>query len=133
MHGEDLPLPHDHDLRRESLDSRSRRQQLDHAVGPGADPDQDKFTNAQENIAGTDPTKAASLLKMQSVARSVSGATVTWQSVTNRHYQVMARTNASAGTWLNVGGVFTPSGTNSSILDSSATNTLRIYRVQALP
>jgi hypothetical protein len=102
-------------------------------AAPNADPDHDGMVNSQEYIAGTDPTNSASLLKLNSVTKAANGATVTWQSVTNRHYQVMSRTNLAAGTWQNVGGIFTPSGTNSQLLDATATNGLRFYRVQVLP
>ena len=91
------------------------------------------MVNYQEYIAGTDPTNAASLLKITSVTKAASTAAVSWQSVTNRHYQVMSRTNLAAGTWQNVGGIFTPSGTNSQLLDTTATNRLRFYRVQVMP
>jgi hypothetical protein len=102
-------------------------------AAPNADPDHDGMVNSQEYVAGTDPTNAASLLELTSVTEAGNGTTVTWQSVTNRHYQVMSRTNLAAGTWQNVGGVFTPTGTNSSLLDATATNGLRFYRVQVLP
>jgi hypothetical protein len=100
---------------------------------PAADPDSDGMSNWQEYVAGTNPTNEASLLQMESVVQAGNGATVTWQSVTNRHYQVMGRTNLAVGTWQNVGSVFTPAGTHSSVLDSSATNAVRFYRVQVLP
>ena len=102
-------------------------------AAPTADPDHDGMVNYQEYIAGTDPTNAASLLKITSVTKAASTAAVSWQSVTNRHYQVMCRTNLAAGTWQNVGGIFTPSGTNSQLLDTTATNRLRFYRVQVMP
>ena len=100
---------------------------------PNADLDQDGMSNLQEYIAGTDPTNAASLLTINSVNSAANGTTVTWQSVTNRHYELMSRTNLAAANWQNVGGVFTPSGTSSQFLDATATNGLRFYRVQVLP
>ena len=91
------------------------------------------MSNSQECLAGTDPTNAASLLKIKSLTKAANGTTVVWQSVTNRHYQVMSRTNVTAGTWQNVGSVFTPTNTTSQLLDATATNGLRFYRVQVLP
>ena len=54
------------------------------------------MSNLQEYIAGTDPTNAASLLTIKSVLSAANGTTVTWQSVTNRHYQLMSRINLAA-------------------------------------
>ena len=102
-------------------------------AAPNADPDHDGMRNWQEQLAGTVPTNAASLLKIISVKKAANGATVTWQSVTNRHYQLMGRTNVPAGAWQNVGGIFTPTSTTSQLLDAAATNARRFYRVQALP
>ncbi len=102
-------------------------------AAPLADPDHDGMSNSQEYAAGTNPTNATSLLKISSVKRATNGATVTWQSVTNRHYQVLSRTNTSAGAWQTVGGVVTPTSTTSQLFDSAGTNNRRFYRVQALP
>lgn len=51
-----------------------------------ADTDGDGMNNWQEWIAGTDPTNAASVLVMLPLSNSVSGAIVSWQSVSNRTY-----------------------------------------------
>jgi hypothetical protein len=102
-------------------------------AAPNADPDNDGMNNTAENIAGTDPTSSSSLLKITSIKRATNGTTVAWQSVTNRHYQVMSRTNLSTATWTNVGSVVTPAGTNTQFLDASALGTMKFYRVQVLP
>jgi hypothetical protein len=44
------------------------------------DSDGDGMNNWQEAIAGTNPTNAASLLKIVSVFKSISGMTIKWQS-----------------------------------------------------
>jgi hypothetical protein len=102
-------------------------------AAPGADPDGDGFNNYAEFISGTNPTNALSLLKVQSVSTSVSGTLVTWQGSTGKHYQLMSRTNVASGTWQNVGGVYTASNSVPQLLDVTATNGSRFYRVQALP
>jgi hypothetical protein len=60
------------------------------------DSDGDGMNNWQEWIAGTNPTNAASLLKILSVSNSVSGTTVTWQSVSGKTYLLQRSTNLLA-------------------------------------
>ena len=60
------------------------------------DSDGDGMNNWQEWIAGTNPTNAASLLKILSVSNSVSGTTVTWQSVSGKTYFLQRSTNLLA-------------------------------------
>jgi hypothetical protein len=100
---------------------------------PDADPDGDGMNNFAESVAGTIPTNAASLLKMLNVVVAGNGTTSVWQSVVGKRYQVSANTNLAISAWQNVGSVVTAAGTNSQILDTTATNTSRFYRVQVLP
>jgi hypothetical protein len=53
-----------------------------------ADTDNDRMNNWQEWRSHTDPTNAASLLKMLSLTNNLSGTTVTWQSVDGVTYSV---------------------------------------------
>ncbi|HEX3798549.1 MAG TPA: matrixin family metalloprotease [Verrucomicrobiae bacterium] len=101
-------------------------------AAPAADPDHDGFNNAAEYVAGTNPTDAASFLKLDGVTHAANGNTVTWQSVASHRYQLVFSTNLVTGTWQNVGGVVTANGTTASELDTS-TNPLRFYRIEALP
>jgi len=61
-----------------------------------ADTDGDGFKNWQEWRAGTSPTDATSLLQMLTTSNSVSGATVTWQSVAGVTYLVQRAGNLAA-------------------------------------
>ncbi|MGB7748184.1 MAG: choice-of-anchor Q domain-containing protein [Verrucomicrobiia bacterium] len=61
-----------------------------------ADPDHDGMNNWQEWKAGTNPTNAASVLQLLSPSNSVSGMTVSWQSVSGVTYYLQRSTNLSA-------------------------------------
>jgi hypothetical protein len=58
-----------------------------------ADPDQDGMNNWQEWLAGTNPTNAASVLRLQRPLFVPGSVTLTWSSVTNRAYFVERATN----------------------------------------
>jgi hypothetical protein len=60
------------------------------------DSDGDGLNNWQEAIAGTNPTNAASVLKIVSLTRNVSGNVVKWQSVPNAKYFLQRSTNLLA-------------------------------------
>jgi hypothetical protein len=102
-------------------------------AAPDADPDADGMNNFSEYIAGTNPTNAASVLKMLSVTRSGNTATLRWLSGNGKKYQLLYRANLASGGWSNLGSVVIASGTNTQFTDSTATNAVRFYRVQALP
>jgi hypothetical protein len=61
-----------------------------------ADGDGDGLNNWQEWIAGTNPTDSASVLLLGSPSNTVSGVTITWQSVSGKIYFVERATDFSA-------------------------------------
>jgi len=63
-----------------------------------ADSDGDGMNNYAEWKAGTNPTDATSVLKLLPPANSVSGITVTWQSVSGVTYYLRSSTNLPAFT-----------------------------------
>lgn len=103
------------------------------AAAPTADPDHDGYNNYAEYISGTIPTNSASYLKVLSTTTTGSGTTVKWTGSAGKRYQLTSRTNLTTATWQNVGGVFTASNSAPQFLDTTATNGMRFYRVQALP
>jgi hypothetical protein len=106
------------------------------------DPDGDGMTNLQEFKAGTDPTNSASFFGIISVAGVSNDARVTWNSVTNRAYDIWATLPTANGGYTNSFGPsplnpFPIAGTPSNVfwLDfGGATNTpTRFYRVRVVP
>jgi hypothetical protein len=61
-----------------------------------ADMDGSGMNNWQDWIAGTNPTNAATALRMLSATGTGSGVLVTWTSVTNRSYSLERATNLDA-------------------------------------
>ncbi len=102
-------------------------------AGPAADPDGDAFPNSSENVAGTNPTNATSLLKIDSIKHDVTGARVTWQSVPGKSYQLVWRSPIHAAGWTAVGTPVLASTTTTNKLDPVGTSTNRFYSVQVLP
>jgi hypothetical protein len=89
-----------------------------------ADTDGDGMNNWQEWMSGTNPTNAASVLKMISATNSVSGMTVKWQSLTNVIYYLQRSTNLSTSPAFTSihSNLIRYTGTTSSYTDTTATN-----------
>jgi hypothetical protein len=102
-------------------------------AAPGADPDQDGFINSLENVAGTNPTNAASLLKIDSIRQDITGARVTWRSVPGKSYQLQWSSPLTAASWTAVGTPLLASTSVTNKLDPAGTATNRFYRVLVLP
>jgi hypothetical protein len=66
-----------------------------------ADPDGDGANNLQEFMAGTDPTNAASVLRVQ-LNNSPEGMFLSWPTQPGLTYQVQVKTNLAAA-WVNLG------------------------------
>jgi hypothetical protein len=100
------------------------------------DSDGDGMNNWQEAVAGTNPTNAASVLKMLSVSNSISGSIVKWQSVASKFYYLQRSTNllvnpAFVSIYTNPPNLFF---TTLSFVDTTATNGgPYFYRVQVQP
>ncbi|HLX68050.1 MAG TPA: S8 family serine peptidase, partial [Verrucomicrobiae bacterium] len=65
---------------------------------PTADPDHDGMSNLAEWIAGTNPTNAASSLRLTSISATNPGAiAVSWSSVAGKSYWLERTTNLATG------------------------------------
>lgn len=75
-------------------------QYFGHLTGtdPNADPDHDGMGNLAEWIAGTNPTNAASVLRLRLVsATNANNIVVSWPSVAGKYYWLQRATNLPAG------------------------------------
>ena len=95
------------------------------------DSDGDHMNNWQEWKAGTIPTNAASVLQLASPSNSVSGVTVTWQSVSGKTYFLQRSTNLSAQPAFSTiqSNIVGQTGTTSYTDTTAAGHDLSIYRV----
>ncbi len=129
------PFP---DFNFDGLDDRFQRQFFSRwtslQAAPTVDADNDHFTNADEYLAGSDPTDAESVLRLESVRYDAGGATLTWPSAPGRRYQILRRPSIdSLRGWQPIGDPVTASGEIADFFDESSAATQQFYRVQALP
>jgi hypothetical protein len=125
------------DFNFDGLDDRFQRQYFPlftaTNAAPTADPDGDGMNNQAEQIAGTSPVSATSLLKLESLTQNASGTTIRWKSVAGKRYQVYARSQIVGAAWQPLGAPVTASGATAQYFEAGATNALKFYRVQVLP
>ena len=93
----------------------------------------DGLNNYQEWMAGTNPTNAASVLKMTSAVptNNLAGMVVTWQSVTNRTYFLQRSVNLAAQpAFSTIQNNIVGHTNTTSYLDTTATNSSQyFYRI----
>ena len=102
-------------------------------AAPTADPDHDGISNAQEHIAGTDPTNAGSFFSIDRVTQTAAGTVVEWKSCPGKRYQVFTKATFGPGPWLKAGTPVTATRATMQFHDASATDSIRFYRLQVLP
>ena len=66
------------------------------ASGPQDDPDGDGYSNAREQIMGTDPNAPDIAFQLDLSSWDRGLARLSWAGVTNRNYEVLSGTNAAA-------------------------------------
>lgn len=101
----------------------------DSRVGADADPDGDGMTNLQEYQAGTDPTNAASVLRITSLKLM---PVITWSSVIGINYQV-ERQYLNSTNWFQLLPTVRATNSSSVYVDLTTTNSQTIYRIQVIP
>ena len=98
-------------------------------LDPNGDFDHDGMSNAAEDIAGTDPLDASSVLRILSLA---GGNQLTWSSVSGKTYLIFATEDLTTN-FMPISGVITATTATASYLDHAATNSTKFYRVNVLP
>jgi len=83
-------------------------------LDPNGDYDGDGMSNAAEDLAGTNPLDAASLLRILSLA---NGNLLTWSSVANKNYRVLT-TPDLATNFVPLSGLLTATNSTTSYLDA---------------
>jgi hypothetical protein len=96
-----------------------------------ADSDGTGMPNWQKWIAGLNPTNPASVLQMLATSNSITGTTVTWQSVTNRIYYLQRASNlATQPAFLAIQSNIVGQAGTTRYTDASATNGVSyFYRI----
>jgi hypothetical protein len=69
------------------------------------DPDGDRQSNLDEFLSGTDPQDPLSVLRIDSVASSGSGAEIRFLAIAGHSYSVQHRPAVESGTWTNLAAV----------------------------
>ncbi|MBK7998230.1 MAG: lamin tail domain-containing protein [Verrucomicrobia bacterium] len=92
------------------------------------DSDGDGLTNAQEQKAGTDPTNAASFLKIDSIT-SAGSTTLTFGAISNRTYSVQFSDSLNPGSWNTLSAVPARSTNWTATIQDSTPNANRFYRL----
>ena len=95
-----------------------------------ADPDGDGLTNAQEFTAGTNPTNAASLLKITSLVVSGNDYVASFPTVSGKFYRMERSDTLQAGSWTTVLDNIAGTGGTVQVTDvGAAAQNKRFYRI----
>jgi hypothetical protein len=97
-------------------------------VHPLADTDRDGVADSSELIAGTDPTNAASVLRLQTRVAAAM-AVLNWPSVNGRNYSIQFNPTLNGGVWQTLTNNLQGSGGTLQVLDPVTTGINRFYRL----
>ncbi len=139
-HGFVEVLPLFPDFNFDGLDDRFQRRSFSPftvpEAAPGADPDGDRWTNAREFSAGSDPRDGASTgLRVTILRQQVTATTaeVTCETAPGARYQLFRRADVAGATWQSVGLAVTAVGNSTVLLDPDTAGRFQFYRVRQLP
>ena len=98
---------------------------------PDGNPDGDAFTTLQEYVADTNPTNAASFLRVTALDPGSPVAVSFEPASVARHYTLQSTTNLVGGVWENVSGQGPRSGAGGTdTMTDTGTAPARFYRVK---
>jgi len=98
--------------------------------GPDGDPDGDDSPNIEEMLAGTDPQSTASVFAVISVSSNPPSITVSWTTVADKHYRILAADNPD-GPWTAIAEGKVGTGQPDSFADEEAgPNGKRFYKIE---
>jgi hypothetical protein len=98
-------------------------------LDPNGDYDGDGMSNVAEDIAGTNPLDANSVLRILSLT---VGNLLTWSSISSKTYRVQATTSLATN-FVPISGIITAAGPSAIYLDSTASNSHKFYRIHVVP
>jgi hypothetical protein len=103
-------------------------------AAPGADPDGDGFSNLQEYLAGTNPTKPNEAPRISNFVFTGGVFRVNFPTVSNKYYQIQRRDDLLTGSWVGFTNAFIGNGSTVQIPDpDAATQLRRFYRIRLVP
>ena len=92
------------------------------------DPDHDGMTTLQEYVAGTNPTNALSVLKLDQIRSGATGS-LTFAAVSNKTYSVQFNDGLGNANWLKLSDLEARPTNWTAVIPDPATNRSRYYRI----
>jgi hypothetical protein len=106
-------------------------------AAPGADPDNDRFNNLQEYLAGTNPTLAGSFLKIDAVQPAGNNRVIYFTAVAGKSYSILFKDDLNEGIWFRLANIPAQGATGQiGVTDTTAGgSSIRFYQLTtpALP
>ena len=101
---------------------------INNALDAIADSDEDRLTNEDEYVAGTNPRDALSYLKVDRI--SVSGAVqLEFTAVSNKTYSVQSSGALESGLWSTMANVVAHTNTRPVVVEDTLSGSNRFYRL----
>lgn len=131
-------LPPYPDANFDGLDDRFQRQYWPRftrsEAAPGADPDQDGFSNRWEFDTGTNPTNRLSAhFEILSTEVTRQGTRIEAQTASGKRFQLLTRATLPGSAWEPIGAPVLANSAVTLFVDPTSTHQIRFYRVQMVP